>query len=57
MKLLMCNCSMCKRGRKNSWYRKVIQSKRRGARTFNKIQLRKGFWENLKERIYIGYTD
>ena len=57
MKLKMCNCSMCKRGRKSSWNQTKIKTKKSSARSQVKVKLKKGFWDKIQETIKIGYTD
>lgn len=58
MKLLMCNCTMCKYGRKHSpATRRMIRSKRKVARSKVKNMLRFGEYDLLPNSVYIGYTD
>lgn len=57
MKLLMCNCRICKIGRKSSRNQKLIKTRKSSARSQVKVKLKKRFWDKIQERIYIGYTD
>lgn len=53
----MCNCSACKRGRKNRGNQAMIRGKRKGARAKVHSCLRIGEVDVLPDKVYIGYTD
>lgn len=57
MKLLMCNCKMCRNGRKSSRNQCMIKSRKKSARNQVKINLLKGKFDTLLEKVKIGYTD
>ncbi len=57
MKLLMCNCNQCKAGRKRKGTRTVIKQKRSGVKSKVRQELKKGKFDDLPTKVYIGYTD
>ena len=57
MKLLMCNCWMCRYGRKRFGNPRMITALKRAGRRKVKQMLRCGRYDNLPTKIRIPYTD
>ncbi len=58
MKVLLCNCWLCKYVRRTGKEQDFnIKHLRKGARSRVKRELRAGKYEGLPEKIYVGYTD
>jgi len=57
MKLRMCNCKHCRRGRKSAFQQAKIKAKKHSFRTATRYVLRSGAWELLPQVVAIGYTD
>ena len=57
MKLLMCQCRHCKRGRKGQRERYRIKHMRSAARSEARKRLRNGEYDALPVAVAVGYTD
>lgn len=57
MKLLMCQCRMCKRGRKVPSIQASIRGRIKGHKAKARRMLRKGDYDSLPLAVAIGYTD
>lgn len=58
MKVLLCNCRLCKYVRRSGREQDSrIRHLRKAARSRVRAGLRAGHYESLAEKVYIGYTD
>ena len=55
MKLALCGCRTCRRGRRA--YHSITRSKVKAARATVHRLLHVGEYERLPERVVVGYTD
>jgi hypothetical protein len=54
MKILICKCAQCRGA--NVGKKKIVKTKRSGARALTRAQIRTGRWDAVSDAAVVGYV-